>query len=302
MNKISEVTRRNIFDFILLENISWSGRLDEPAFLCRIFDLSKLSSTDGRFEDARGDIWQHRVNNFDWDDSWIIADDRFNLLHCEDAVFLQFLCEMLHPIVRPEISEVTKLLQLFNEQLLVDGYEIIEKTKVSGRPIFSARQKFSTNSHLLTRSAEIANVLSGGYITQKINRMEVAIENDPALAIGTAKELIETMCITILKNRGIEVNKAWDAPKLLNETAKALKLTPKEIPDAAAASQTIKSILGSLFTVVHGICELRNSYGTGHGKEAKFKGLTSRHAKLAVGAASTLAIFLFETHEIKAPD
>jgi len=55
------------------------------------------------------------VNNFDWDDSWIVSDQRFNLLHCDDMIFLQFLCEMLHPIVRPEMPEVNKLLQLFNE-------------------------------------------------------------------------------------------------------------------------------------------------------------------------------------------
>jgi len=54
VNKISEVTRRNIFDFVLLEKTAWSGRLDEPAFLSRIFDLSKLPSTDSRFDNASG--------------------------------------------------------------------------------------------------------------------------------------------------------------------------------------------------------------------------------------------------------
>jgi hypothetical protein len=49
-----------------------------------------------------------------------------------------------------------------------------------------------------------------------------------------------------------------------------------------------------LTTVVQGIGELRNQYGSGHGKKASFKGLTARHAKLSVGAASTLAIFLLE--------
>ncbi len=38
-------------------------------------------------------------------------------------------------------------------------------------------------------------------------------------------------------------------------------------------------------------------YGTGHGQHGSSSGLTTRHAKLAVGAASTLAVFLFETHE-----
>jgi hypothetical protein len=55
-------------------------------------------------------------------------------------------------------------------------------------------------------------------------------------------------------------------------------------------------ILSNLATITNGIAELRNSYGTGHGKDSKAKGLGSRHAKLAVGAASTLAVFLLETH------
>jgi hypothetical protein len=54
-----------------------------------------------------------------------------------------------------------------------------------------------------------------------------------------------------------------------------------------------------LATITQGIAELRNQYGTGHGKAAGAKGLGPRHAKLAVGAASTLAVFLAETHNEK---
>jgi hypothetical protein len=54
-----------------------------------------------------------------------------------------------------------------------------------------------------------------------------------------------------------------------------------------------------LAKVINGINELRNSYGTGHGRDAKFIGLSQRHAKLATGAASTLAIFLLETHKLR---
>jgi hypothetical protein len=49
--------------------------------------------------------------------------------------------------------------------------------------------------------------------------------------------------------------------------------------------------LSNLATITQGIAELRNQYGTVHGKSSKAKGLTSRHAKLAVGSASTLAVF-----------
>ena len=63
--KISELTRRDIFDAMKIENVMWHGRLEETEFLSRLYDLSALPSYDGRFKDAAGDIWQHRVNNND---------------------------------------------------------------------------------------------------------------------------------------------------------------------------------------------------------------------------------------------
>lgn len=299
MNKISTITRRDIFDTITVEGLSWNGRLEETDFLSRLYDLSKIPSTDGRFKDANGDIWQHRVNNNDWDENWIFSDERFNLMHCDDATFLQFLCEMLHPIVRSDTTQVTRLHQMFDEYLSKDNFELVEKTRISERPIFIGRYKILGKATIQKSKKEIEDYLSDEYVVKQINIMESAIENSPELAIGTAKELIETICHTILTERKIETDKNWDLLQLLKQTTKQLNLTPEGIPDEAKASKTIKSILGSLTTVVQGIGELRNQYGSGHGKKATFKGLTSRHAKLSVGAASTLAIFLLETHKTR---
>lgn len=57
--------RRDIFDAMSAKRVDWSGRLEESELLSRLFDLQTMPSTDGRFKDAAGDIWQHRVNNFD---------------------------------------------------------------------------------------------------------------------------------------------------------------------------------------------------------------------------------------------
>ncbi len=299
MNRISEITRRNIFDYIQIEGFSYNGRLDEVDFLSRMFNLNSLRSNDSRFNNVADDIWQHRINNpNDWPDSWIFQDDRFELLFCDDSIFLQFLCEMIHPIVRLDSSHVTKLVQIFNENLKNDGFEIVEKTRISNKPIFSGRQKISGIDSIKNKNTELSQKLNAEYVTQQISLMESSIGIAPHVAIGVAKELIETCCKKILTERSIEIDKSLDLIQLLKQTNKELKLSPDDIADEKKAAKTIKTILGSLGTVVHGICELRNEYGSGHGKEAKFKGLSSRHAKLAVGAASTLAIFLIETHEI----
>ena len=299
MNKITSITRRDIFDTLIVEGVNWNGRLEETEFLSRLFDLSKVPSMDGRYNNASGDIWQHRVNNDDWDDYWIFSDERFNLLHCDDAIFLQFLCEMLHPIVRKETMQVSKLHQMFNQYLAADNFELVEKTRISERPIFVGRNRILGKTTMEKSKKEITNFLSDEYVSKQINIMEGAIENSPELAIGTAKELIETICYTILTEREIQSDKNWDLLQLLKQTTKLLNLTPEGIPDEVKAAKTIKSILGSLTTVVQGIGELRNQYGSGHGKRAKFKGLTARHARLSVGAASTLAVFLLETHKIR---
>ncbi|MES2565544.1 MAG: abortive infection family protein [Bacteroidota bacterium] len=299
-NKITQISRRNIFDFIQAEQLWWSGRMSEIDFLSRLFDLDNLESYDGRFPNAAGDIWQHRVNNpNDWEDNWIYTDKRFNLLQCDDSVFLNFLCEMIHPLVRVDSSEVNRLLQIFNENLKEDNYEIVEKSKISGKPIFVGRIKITGQEFLQNKGAIIKKILNADYVTQQISLMETSIENSPHVSIGIAKELIETCCKSIFEERKEEYDKNWDLPKLMKETTKLLKLTPDDIPNEIKAANSIKQILGSLSSVVQGISEIRNEYGSGHGKDGKFVGLQPRHAKLAVGAASTLAIYLLETHELR---
>ena len=60
---------------------------------------------------------------------------------------------------------------------------------------------------------------------------------------------------------------------------------------------TLRFHESSTYTSYDELAELRNLYGTGHGKDGKAQLLMPRHAKLAVGAATTLATILFETHK-----
>jgi hypothetical protein len=140
MNTITEVTRRDIIDYIITSNIRWWGRLDEISFLSRLYDLELLSSTDRRFRTASRDIWQHRINNFDWEDNWVFYDDRFNLFRGTDKDFVRFLCETVHPVVRSNPDEVGVIIREYNKLLTQDGWELFERSKLSGRPVYVARQ------------------------------------------------------------------------------------------------------------------------------------------------------------------
>jgi hypothetical protein len=122
------------------------------------------------------------------------------------------------------------------------------------------------------------------------------VDTDPTLAIGTAKELVESCCKTILTERKIVIDKNDDLPKLIRKTMKKLKLFPEDVPKQAKDLNTIRRMLSNLASILTGLAEIRNLYGSGHGRDGKQRGLAPRHAKLAAGAASTLATFLFETH------
>jgi hypothetical protein len=298
--RITEITRRDIADAIAVEKIVWSGRLEEPDFLSRVFDLSSMPSTDHRFRSAAADIWQHRVNNpDDWADDWIFYDNRFNLMGCDDELFLRFLCETIHPVVCPDATQAERLCQLYNSYLKNDGYQLVEKTKMSGRPIYGAKDLQLYDVPGIKAAKQVFVSADATYVAQQITRMEASVENDPDLAIGTAKELVETCCKTILGERGIEIPKGADLPAIAKLTCKQLQLTPDNIADKAKAAETIKRLLSNLATITQGISELRNQYGTGHGRSGRSGGLTSRHAKLAVGAAATLAVFFVETHQVR---
>ncbi|MDP8929272.1 MAG: abortive infection family protein, partial [Actinomycetota bacterium] len=197
--------------------------------------------------------------------------------------------------VRPNADEARELVESYNRHLRPDGYELVPVSEISGRPVYAAHSVLSVPASL--RDVERATVGDRDYLARQITRMETSIETDPELAIGTAKELIETACKTILEHRGATPDRNWDVPRLMKEAAKELELTPEGVSDAARGADTIRRILGSLASVVGGTAELRNHYGSGHGRGPGAAGLEPRHARLVVGAASTLAIFLFETFE-----
>lgn len=133
-------------------------------------------------------------------------------------------------------------------------------------------------------------------LRMQIRRMEGSIESDPSLAIGTAKELIETTCRTILAERGKPVSGTPDVATLTKEALRELRLVPEGVPAGTRGTDVLKRLLSNLGTIGNNLAELRGLYGTGHGKDGRVLGLRARHAKLAVGAAATLATFLFETH------
>lgn len=295
-NKITDVTRRHIADEMTIGKIWYHGNQTEPDFLARLFDLKGLPSRDYRYTNAYDDIYQHMVNNNDWEVDWIYSDPRINLSHCDDEIYLKFLAMTVHPRVRTNSDEVSRLIEIFNKHLNADGFEVAQTDEISGNPVFSGRLKAIGQAHLDAKKVEIKKYFNTAYVNGKINTMTDAIHKDTDLAIGTAKELLETTCKSILRQKRVELNLDWTLPQLIKATTNSLDFTPKEASDPEKAEKAIKQILGGIASIVKGVGELRNDYGTGHGKDADFKGLEIKYAKLLVGVVSEIAILYLATN------
>ncbi len=140
MNTITEITRRAVADWFTVTNTPWWGRLDESSFVGRIFDLSRLPSNDYRCSDMGGDISMHRDHWTDWENDWVFFDSRLNLLHGPDERFVAFLCEVVHPVVRPDAAEAETIVKAINDHLRPDGWQIVVGSHISGRPVYVPQQ------------------------------------------------------------------------------------------------------------------------------------------------------------------
>ncbi len=157
--------------------------------------------------------------------------------------------------------------------------------------------KYKALSPLETVGDKLKEEFDSQYLSSQIDLMFGMIEQNPTEAIGKSKELLESCCKTILEKSNVQVEKDWDCPRLVDEVFKFFHIMPKDIADDVKGSKSIKQVLGSLKAVVQGVTELRNLYGTGHGKSHTFVGLEPRHAYLAVGASTTLAKFMWDSYE-----
>ncbi|MBF8154458.1 hypothetical protein ITJ88_14330 [Exiguobacterium sp. TBG-PICH-001] len=190
MNRISELTKRDIFDlfqngitiseFFETKQIVYPyfGRIEELDFLKRIYDLKSLPSYDARFSDAEGDICQHTINNDDYPYGWVFEDERFQLENGDDETYLKFICEIFHPVVRDEKGYWKEFLDEVNKLLKHDGYELYCIKKISNRDVYGWKL-YQPNEAVFTPFSQ----RNKQKIRQK--QMQVSIKKEGRLQIYT---------------------------------------------------------------------------------------------------------------------
>lgn len=133
-------------------------------------------------------------------------------------------------------------------------------------------------------------------ILDNLERIQRAITEDPAQAVGSAKELIESTAKTVLLERGKTVDEKDDLPALISKAQRALDLHPSTTTPGPDGSDAVKKILGAVMAITIGVAELRNrGYGTVHGATRARVGLHAHHAHLAVNAAITWCQLMLDT-------
>ena len=151
---------------------------------------------------------------------------------------------------------------------------------------------------VITKTADnLKNKFSSEYMSRQIELMVSMQLTNPTNAIGLSKELIESCCKTILDELNIEWGKNDDVPQLANKTLNALNLLPVNVQETDQGAEAIRAVLGNLRAITTKLAEIRNPFGSGHGKSASFQGLETRHAKLAVGSSITFVDFIWSTYE-----
>src|SRR5699024_3731292 len=296
---ISIISKREIRDVLMdgmyKKEFYFYGTESEISFLERIVDLNNLPSYDSRFDNMIGDIWQHTENNDDWDLDWVFTDDRLNLKH-NNQLFKEFLEQVFHPMVRDSNSDWRSYLDKINTILMHDNLQLIATQLNSGRPQYTLMEV--KNSQLIANYSEvIKEKFNSDYIDSQVSLMLENIDANPNIAIGQAKELLESCAKTILEELEVEYDDKLEFIPLLKKVFGELGLSAKNQNKDTQAGEIASKLLGNLGAVPQRMAELRNAYGSGHGKSKRFVELPPRYARLAVGTSVTMVNFLWETYE-----
>ncbi|SLN56135.1 abortive infection family protein [Oceanibacterium hippocampi] len=201
--------------------------------------------------------------------------------------------QILSPHHWPQDDERQRQIDNLNKALRIDGWVIEDNL---GRLEVTPRSGLGGDA-ALRRLKDHGDLINHENLISRIRAIEKSVEASPADAIGAAKELIEAITKDIIEKAGQEPAKRASPSELVKHSLKCLDLASDKISDRARGVAAIRSTLTALSNIAHQLDELRGLYGSGHGRSSTSRGLEPRHARLAVGAASSLCLFLVETFE-----
>lgn len=136
-------------------------------------------------------------------------------------------------------------------------------------------------------------------VQRDLKRALDSADSDPEDAVSAACSVIESVCRSILVELKLPLPPKRDIDGLVRAVQEPLGLSPGRSDLQEEIAADVRHVLGGLTTTAKGIGALRTYAGGAHGREKGFKRIDGRIARLAIHGASTLALFLIETWELR---
>lgn len=163
--------------------------------------------------------------------------------------------------------------------------------------IRSAQQAFARAGWDLTNDGQLRqtgaiDLETGGRdaLDEQLARLQRSI-GDPGLAIGTTKDLLESVAKFVLEELGAPVDRRnMDFNGLWYLARDRLGIHPQQLAEGTPASAPLRKILQSAWTIAEQVNELRKLQGTGHGRTLP-TGVSQETAWLVVREACVVVEF-----------
>jgi len=186
--------------------------------------------------------------------------------------------------------------------VIVEGTPQFDKanTEVLRRALAHQGWSLAPNGHMAPIGA--IDLETGGReaLDDQIRRLRQNTD-DPALLLGTAKELLESVAKFVLQElQFLPPNRNLGYDELWHLTRDRLGILPEQVAGDGDGSKAIKAILGSAWKIAKQVNVLRNLQGTGHGRTLP-SGVTAEQALLVVREACSVAEFTLATLDRQRP-
>lgn len=202
---------------------------------------------------------------------------------------IEKVCDPREYLTEPD--KATAVREHLNKALAADELAVVI---VGGKAVLTRRQSSGTIVEPFIQKVE---TLDFDTVQMEIARALPNLQDDPEDAVTAACSLIEAVCRSILIELGLPLPPRKDIDGLIRAVQEPLSLSPGRSDLPAEVEADVRQILSGLTSVAKGIGALRTHGGDAHGREKGFRRIDPRIARLAINAASSLALFLIETWE-----
>jgi len=155
-----------------------------------------------------------------------------------------------------------------------------------------AREHFMLTDDGQLRMADDIDLSTGGRkaLDEQLARLRNA-QDDPALMIGTAKDLLEAVGKFALEEYLTPARKNADFGEIITLARERLEIKPSQADSSVEAFEAIRRIHQSAWQIAESLNDLRNLQGTGHGRTLP-TGISTEMARLVIREACLVADYM----------